>query len=276
MKKDHWLFVVRWWLPERANRDQDIAGRTATQAGTSRNPLGALALSAALSTAAVFSMDTSQALASAESAWVLPEDNGATVVLDYDRVLTASQRNRVDAKIQALEQETGWKIRVVTKFGDQKEIAADDLCVYWTAPCITQICTVHISIASMHVRFAYTITHVFLYAGAQLLGTAEVLEGRFQVTYSHRGQQQRSDSIIRIFERCQAAAEQRLLPRAPGVPLITLIKTLNESPRAHAFCIQMRCALQLLAVSTIPAGLPTTVRLAEFLLLVHIPGDAQP
>jgi uncharacterized membrane protein YgcG len=62
--------------------------------------------------------DVPEALAAGPSL----DDDGATTILDYDRVLSAGQRARLEGTIGALQEDTGWKVRVVTRFGNQLEV----------------------------------------------------------------------------------------------------------------------------------------------------------
>ena len=66
---------------------------------------------------------------------LLPTDGGRTAVLDFGQVLTPSEAGRLQAAIEGLETETGWKLRVLTRYSAAQDGVPDDAALrrYWAA-----------------------------------------------------------------------------------------------------------------------------------------------
>ena len=66
---------------------------------------------------------------------LLPADGGRTAVLDFGQVLTPSEAGRLQAAIEGLETETGWKLRVLTRYSQAQDGLPDDTALrrYWAA-----------------------------------------------------------------------------------------------------------------------------------------------
>ena len=66
---------------------------------------------------------------------LLPADGGRTAVLDFGQVLTPSEAGRLQAAIEGLETETGWKLRVLTRYSAAQDGLPDDTALrrYWAA-----------------------------------------------------------------------------------------------------------------------------------------------
>ena len=66
---------------------------------------------------------------------LLPADGGRTAVLDFGQVLTPSEAGRLQAAIEGLETETGWKLRVLTRYSAAQDGVPDDAALrrYWAA-----------------------------------------------------------------------------------------------------------------------------------------------
>ena len=65
---------------------------------------------------------------------LLPADGGRTAVLDFGQVLTPSEAGRLQAAIEGLETETGWKLRVLTRYSAAQDGLPDAaLRRYWAA-----------------------------------------------------------------------------------------------------------------------------------------------
>ena len=66
---------------------------------------------------------------------LLPADGGRSAVLDFGQVLTPSEAGRLKAAIEGLETETGWKLRVLTRYSAAQDGLPDDTALrrYWAA-----------------------------------------------------------------------------------------------------------------------------------------------
>lgn len=62
---------------------------------------------------------------------VLPDDNGATFVLDYGKVMRTENRTRINSELEALKEATGWRLTVLTSYGEGSAPPLKELQKYW-------------------------------------------------------------------------------------------------------------------------------------------------
>eukprot|EP00241_Pyramimonas_parkeae_P006608 CAMPEP_0114238522 /NCGR_PEP_ID=MMETSP0058-20121206/7969_1 /TAXON_ID=36894 /ORGANISM="Pyramimonas parkeae, CCMP726" /LENGTH=340 /DNA_ID=CAMNT_0001350637 /DNA_START=285 /DNA_END=1307 /DNA_ORIENTATION=- len=127
-----------------ANESKKIAGRCGLCAAALAASLsGPLQLAPAQAYAPPPSAQEIQAsLADAPPKSELPLDGGSSYVLDYGRVLRGNAKLKLDSDLQRLQEDTGWKLVVLTSYGEGTAPPLRALQQYWKADSKTIIVSV--------------------------------------------------------------------------------------------------------------------------------------